>query len=187
MRTVKVFDTERLVLRRMRAEDAAFVLNLLNDPSWLKFIGDKGVRTLDDAKRYVVEGPLRMYSRFGFGLWLVELKADGSPIGICGLIKRASLEDVDLGFAFLPEFRRNGYALEAASATVRYGRQSLGLERIIAITAPENHGSCRLLEKLGFSLEGTIRLTDASPEVRLYASDSTAARCSSSTKPFLSR
>jgi RimJ/RimL family protein N-acetyltransferase len=143
----------------------------LNDSSWLRFIGDKGVRTLDDARNYIVKGPLAMYARSGFGLYLTELKESGIPIGICGLIKRDSLEDVDIGFAFLPRFRSQGYAFESASAAMAYGRDVLGLTRIIAITSADNHGSAKLLAKLGLRFEQMVRLSNDVEEVMRFASD----------------
>jgi RimJ/RimL family protein N-acetyltransferase len=168
---LKVLETERLVLRRLSTDDAAFILELVNDPDWLRFIGDKGVRTLEDARDYILNGPVDMYARLGFGLYRTELKESGVPIGICGLIKRDGLADVDLGFALLPKFRAKGYAYEAAAGAMAYGRNMLGLNRILAITSPENLGSAQLLEKLGFQSEGMVRLSSDSPEVRLFASD----------------
>ncbi|AUB44101.1 Protein N-acetyltransferase, RimJ/RimL family (plasmid) [Nostoc flagelliforme CCNUN1] len=122
---MRVLETERLVLRRLSVEDSEFILEILNDPLWLRFIGDKGVRTLDDAREYILKNPVAMYERFGFGLYLVELKEKSVSIGICGLIKRDSLEDVDIGFAFLPKFRGKGYAYESASAVMMYGEEPL--------------------------------------------------------------
>ena len=115
---MKVLDTERLSLRWLSAEDAAFILGLLNEPSWLRFIGDKNVHSLDDARAYIAKGPVDMYRRLGFGLYLVELRKDATPIGLCGLIKRDSLEDVDLGFSLLPAFWGQGYALAEGRAAV---------------------------------------------------------------------
>jgi len=168
-----VVETERLALRRLEVGDAEFILGLLNDPSFLRFIGDKGVRTLEDARRYISEGPIASYERFGFGLYLTELRDDGASIGICGLLKRDSLEDVDVGFAFLPPFWSKGYAFEAASAVMAYGRSVLGLRRIVAITSPDNEASIRLLEKLGMRFESMVRLSEDSSEVRLFASEVT--------------
>ena len=110
----QVLETDRLILRQLSIEDDAFILELVNDPLWLRFIGDRGVRTLDEARNYILKGPVAMYERAGFGLYLVERKIDGVPMGICGLIKRDVLDDVDLGFAFLPEYRGQGYATESA-------------------------------------------------------------------------
>lgn len=168
---MKVLETERLVLRWLTAEDDEFILELLNDPSWLRFIGDRDVRTLDDAREYILKSLISMYERLGFGLYLTELKDGAVPIGICGLIKRDSLEDVDVGFAFLPKFRRKGYAHESASAVVDYGRRTFGLDRIVAITSPDNYGSARVLEKLGFHFERTVKLSDDSAEVSLFSSE----------------
>ena len=169
--TLKVIETDRLNLRRLTPDDAEFILDLLNDPSFLRFIGDKGVRTLDDAREYILKGPVDMYNRLGFGLYLTELKESGAPIGICGLIKRDGLEDVDIGFAFLPSFRAKGYAYESAAAVMSYGKTVLGLNRIVAITSPDNYASGRLLEKLGMRFERMIRLSKDASEVRLFATD----------------
>lgn len=166
---MKVLETERLVLRRFTVEDDAFILELLNDPAWLRFIGDKGVKTLSDARDYLRKGPIDMYERLGFGAYLVARRSDGAPMGLCGLIKRDVLEDVDLGFAFLPAFRQMGYAFEAGSAVLAYGRKAFGLTRIVAITSPENAVSARLLEKLGFRFENTVTLGEGGHEVRLFA------------------
>jgi len=157
MAGVKILETERLALRRLTAADAGFVHELVNEPSWIRFIGDRGVRTLDDARAYLDKGPLAMYRRFGFGLWVVELKGTGEPTGLCGLIKRDALEDVDIGFAFLPRFWRQGYALESARAVIAYGREILELDRIVAITSPDNDASIRLLEKIGLRCEQNIQ------------------------------
>jgi ribosomal-protein-alanine N-acetyltransferase len=165
---VKVLETERLVLRWLTIDDAAFILELLNEPSWLRYIGDKNVRTLDDARNYIERGPGEMYRRVGFGLYLVELKESSAPIGICGLIKRETLEDVDVGFAFLPGFWGRGYAFESASAVMSYGKRAFGLSRVVAIIQPDNDVSASLLEKLGFRFEGLTRLTPDAAEVKVY-------------------
>jgi RimJ/RimL family protein N-acetyltransferase len=168
---LKILETDRLILRWLSTDDAEFILGLLNEPSFLRFIGDKGVRTLDDARNYILNGPVDMYNRLGFGLYLTELKDGGLPIGICGLIKRDGLEDADIGFAFLPKFWAKGYAYEAAAAVLAYGKTALGLNRIVAITSPDNHASARLLEKLGLRFERTIRLSKDAEEVRLFVSE----------------
>lgn len=165
---MKVLETDRLNLRRLSTEDAEFILELLNDPAFLRFIGDKGVRTLEDARNYILNGPMEMYARLGFGLYLTELKGSGIPIGICGLIKRDTLDDVDIGFAFLPQFWSKGYAYEAAAAVMAYGTDVLGLRRIVAITSPDNVTSGRLLEKLGLQFERMIRLSKDAEEIRLF-------------------
>lgn len=157
-----VVETDRLVLRRLTAGDAAFIRDLVNDPDWLRYIGDRNVRTLADARAYLRDGPIAMYARFGFGLYLVELREGRVPIGVCGLLRRDVLEDVDLGFALLPSFRARGYAFEAAAATLAYARETLALSRVVAIVSPENRPSIRLLEKLGLWFERMIRLPDGS-------------------------
>ena len=154
----EVLATDRLRLRRLSLDDSPFILRLVNDPSWLEFIGDKNVRSDVDARTYLAQGPLDMYAKLGFGLYLVELKDGGTAIGICGLIKRESLADVDIGFAYLPEFQRKGYAYEAARAVLAHARKDFALKRIVAITSPRNRSSIRLLEKLGLELEQELDL-----------------------------
>lgn len=168
---MKVIETERLSLRQLSNDDADFIINLLNQPSFLRYIGDRGVRTVADAHRYIQNGPVASYAKLGFGLYLVELKETGASIGICGLIKRETLQDVDLGFAFLPAYWSKGYATEAAEAVLRYGRNVLGLGRIVAITSVDNHDSGKLLTKIGFKYESLIRLSGDESEVRLFSSD----------------
>lgn len=164
-----VIETERLRLRWLAPEDAAFILVLVNDPAWLRYIGDKGVRNLDDARAYIQNGPMAMYARVGFGLFLVELKHDTKPIGLCGLIKRETLEDVDLGFAYLPAYRGSGYGREAARATLEYGRKVAALHRIVAITSLDNEGSARLLEAVGMRFERLYDIPGEDRQVRLFA------------------
>lgn len=153
-----VLETGRLVLRRVTTDDAPFILELLNEPSFLEFIGDKGVRNLDDARRYILTGPVASYERFGFGLYLVLLKAGDTPIGMCGLVKRETLPDVDVGYALRPAYWGQGYAFEAASAVLTHGREAFGLRRIVAIASPGNAGSKALLEKLGLRFEQALSL-----------------------------
>jgi RimJ/RimL family protein N-acetyltransferase len=148
-----VLETDRLTLRRLTLNDAEFIFRLVNDPAWLRFIGDKNVHDLDGARRYLREGPLDMYERFGFGLYRVEERNTGVPVGMCGLIKRDTLPDADVGYAFLPEARGKGYAFEAASAVLDHGRRVFGLKRILAIVSPDNAGSIRVLEKAGMKYE----------------------------------
>lgn len=166
---MNVAETERLRVRWLDSGDSAFILELVNEPSWIQYIGDKGVNTLQDALRYIENGPVAMYKRAGFGLYMVELKESGEPIGICGLIKRETLKDVDLGFAFLPRFWHKGYAFESAAAVMRYGKKVLGLRRIVAILSQDNHRSSKLLEKLGFCFEGKVKLQADDEELKLYA------------------
>jgi RimJ/RimL family protein N-acetyltransferase len=165
-----VVETERLVVRRLSEGDAEFMLGLLNEPSFLRFIGDKGVRTLEDAREYLRKGPMRSYARFGFGLYLTTLKDGDVPIGICGLVKREALDDVDVGFAFRPDFWSQGYAFEAATAVLAHARGSLGLSRLVAIVSPDNDRSIQLLERLGLRFERMIQLAADGPEIKLFAS-----------------
>lgn len=169
MQAMKILETDRLTLRQLDSDDAPFVLKLVNEPSWLKYIGDKGVRTLEDAENYIRTGPADMYRRLGFGLWLTELTNSQEPIGICGLLKRDTLDDVDIGFALLPGFWKQGYAFEAAGATLEYARDTLGLARVVAITTRNNAASCALLEKLEFHLQGLIQMTPEDEELKLFA------------------
>jgi RimJ/RimL family protein N-acetyltransferase len=164
-----ILETDRLQLRMLTVDDAEFILRLLNQPSFIQNIGDRGVRTVDDAREYILKGPIASYEKFGFGLWMVETKSSTAPIGICGLLKRDVLEDVDIGYALLPEFWSQGYALESASAVMLYARDRLGLERVVAVTNPDNQSSIRLLEKMGFKYERMVRLSEDAPEIKLFA------------------
>jgi RimJ/RimL family protein N-acetyltransferase len=166
---MKVLETDRLILRKLTLDDAPFILQLVNEPSWIQFIGDRGVRNLEDARNYMLKGPMAMYERAGFGLYLVELKEGGVPMGMCGLIKRDTLPDVDIGFAFFPRFWGKGYAYEAAAAVLAYGRNALGLKRIVAITDPDNHSSIKLLERLGLKFEQLIQMPGDSMQLKLFA------------------
>jgi RimJ/RimL family protein N-acetyltransferase len=164
---MQVMETERLVLRHFTPEDAAFILELVNEPGWKKYIGDRGINTLHDARRYVETVPLASYAKHGFGLWAVGLRDDGSLVGMCGLIKRDTLDDVDIGFALLSRFEGHGYAREAANATLAYARDQLGLRRVVAITTDDNDRSGILLEHAGMSYEGPI--SQGGETLRLYA------------------
>ncbi len=160
-RTV-VIETERLILSEVTADDDAFVLELLNQPSFKQFIGDRGVRNLDQAREYISTRFTKSYRDNGFGLYLMELKEDTTPIGLCGFVKRDTLPHPDIGFAILPQFEKLGYAFEAASATMRYGKEELQLARVLAITTPDNDNSGRLLEKIGLKFERIIISGDES-------------------------
>ncbi|HET9032688.1 MAG TPA: GNAT family N-acetyltransferase [Dokdonella sp.] len=162
-------ETERLTLRELTPNDAAFMLALLNDADFIRHIADRGVRTLEQARQYIVDGAMASYREHGFGLWGVVPDGMEDCVGICGLIRRASLDDVDIGYGFLPEARGKGYALEASRACMDFGRGRLGLRRIIAITSQDNLPSARLLEKIGLRFERLIRLADDAEELRLYA------------------
>ena len=167
-----VLQTQRLILRHITTDDAPFMLALLNDPAWIKNIGDRGVRTLEQAKEYILNRMVKSYEEHGYGLYVVELKNDNIPTGICGLVNRDTLEDIDVGFGFLPDFREKGYAYESAAAVMDYAKKSLGLKRIVGITIKENKPSIKLLEKLGFQYEKTIALGDDKEDVvELYGWD----------------
>ncbi len=167
-RTSPEFVSSRLSFRRLELDDAGFLIRLLNEPSFIEHIGDRGVRTVADAHRYLREGAFAMYERYGFGLWRVARRSDDVPIGMCGLLKRAALADFDLGYAYLPEHWRQGYAFEAAQATLRDAARRFGLRRVIGIVSPGNIASIQLLEKLGMRFEGVFPMDSREPEVRLY-------------------
>jgi RimJ/RimL family protein N-acetyltransferase len=166
-----VVETERLVLRHLEPTDTAFILALVNDADWLAYIGDRGIHTLDEARDYIENGPMAMYAQRGHGLLLVERRIDGVPMGICGLLKRDTLDDVDLGFAMLPEFRGVGYVAEAAAASLRLGRDALGLRRVVAITVPENAASSRVLVKVGMRFERALDAPSGGRLLHLYSID----------------
>ena len=162
-------ETERLRLRPLTPGDAAFIMELLNDPDWKRFIGDRNIRTLDDARGYIEKGPMTMYAKHNVGSLLVEVKTTGEPAGFSGLIKRDGLDDVDIGFAFLPRFRGFGYAYESTAAVLDHGRKVLGFPRIVAINSKDNEDSARLLERLGLRFEKFVTMPNATEELRLYA------------------
>ncbi|MGD9597764.1 MAG: GNAT family N-acetyltransferase [Steroidobacteraceae bacterium] len=163
-----ILETSRLTLRLIGAQDAAFILRLLNEPSFLRYIGDRDVRTLDDARAYIEKGPIASYRAHGFGLWLALRRQDGTPIGMCGLLKRDALADVDIGFAYLPEYWGQGYALEAAVAVMEHGQRALGIPRIVAIVSPDNAASIRLLGKLGLVFGERVDLNGDGRPTSLY-------------------
>jgi RimJ/RimL family protein N-acetyltransferase len=168
---MKTLVTTRLIVRPMSIADAGFILTLLNEPSWLRFIGDRGVRTIDDAKNYITQGPVAMYASLGFGLCTVELRDSACPVGICGLLKRDYLDAADIGFAFLPAYWGKGYAYEAANAILNFAKADLGLKRILATTRPENIASQKLLEKLGLRFERLMAHPDGDRDLKVYAID----------------
>ena len=169
MNATRPITTSRLTIRPFTLDDAAFIVELVNDPDWLRFIGDKGVASEEDARRYLTNGPLAMYQRHGFGLCAVERTNDRSTIGMCGLVRRAGLDDVDIGYAFLPRGRGQGFALEAARAMLDHGLATIGLRRIVAITDPDNAASTRVLEAIGLRVERHLRLSEGAKQVALYA------------------
>ena len=166
---MNTLETERLSLQHLTAGDAEFLIELLNDPSFIRNIGDRGVRTVQDAQAYVQNGPAASYAKNGFGLDLVILKDTGEPIGLCGLIKRPTLDDVDIGYAYLPRYWSKGYAVEAASAVKQYAQDVIGLKRLVAIVDPLNLGSIRMLEKIGFTFEKMVKLSADDIELKLFA------------------
>ena len=163
-----ILDTKRLTLRQFSVDDAPFIYELFNDPDWIRFIGDRNIHTVDDARAFIEKRLIPAYAQFGFGFYLTALKETGESVGMCGLIKRDFLDDVDTGYAFLPHARGKGFAFEAAEATLRYGMNDLGIPRIVAITDVENGRSTHLLNKLGLHLQGTIMHPDNTP-VNLFA------------------
>jgi RimJ/RimL family protein N-acetyltransferase len=163
-----ILETDRLRLRELRHEDAPFLIELLNDADFLRYIGDRGVRTVADAERYLDDGPRASYQRHGHGLWLVVERQSGASAGICGLLRRDTLPHADLGFAFLPEARGKGYATEAGRATLTHGKEALGLDPILAITALDNDASIRVLTRLGFAFERFYRQSEDAEQLRLF-------------------
>ena len=166
-----LLDTERLTLREITTDDAEFLLGLLNEPSFIQNIGDKNVRTIEDACLYALNGPIASYKQHGFGLYLVALKGTGESIGICGLVKRESLPDADIGYAFRPAYWRQGYALEATTAIKQHAFSVLGHEHLLAIVNPDNASSIRVLEKIGFKFKRMVRMSPDAPEICLYSSE----------------
>jgi RimJ/RimL family protein N-acetyltransferase len=164
---MEIAATPRLRLRTITLEDAAFYLELVTDPAFIEHIGDRGIRSVEDARRALAAGPLAMHEARGHSLYLVELKVGGRPIGMCGLIKRDTLEEVDIGYAFLPEWRGRGYAFEAGVAVLGYA-PSIGLRRVAAITSPDNAASNGLLRKLGMQFHCFTHLTPDDPGTNLY-------------------
>lgn len=165
-----IFETERLLIREFNIDDVEFIITLLNTPTWLQFIGDRGVKNIEDAKNYLINGPMKSYRENGFGLSMVEMKDGSVPIGMCGLIKRDSLDDIDIGFAMLPQYAGNGYGYEAASATMDHAKKTIGLNRVVAITVIDNIYSIGMLKKLGMQFEKMIRL-DEEKELMLFSKE----------------
>lgn len=168
---MQVVETGRLRLRHFDTDDAAFIVRLLNEASFVAYIGDKEVRSVQEANQYLRDGPLDSYERFGYGLNMVELKETGEPVGMCGLVRRDTLEDPDIGFAFLEKYWSNGYARESAEAVLAHARETLGLNRIVAIVTTENRSSIKLLENVGLTFEGMIRMSEDDAELKLFVSD----------------
>ena len=164
-----VIETERVILRKFTIDDAAFMLETLNTPTWLRFIGDRNVKTLEEAENYLLNGNIRSYQEYGFGFYVVVIKETQESIGICGIVKREGLEDVDIGFAFFQQFMGKGYGYEAGSATLNYALNDLKIKKIVAIVDPENVVSIALLKKIGLQFKKMIQLSPKGIELMLFA------------------
>lgn len=162
-----MIETERLILQPLTVSDTAFILELVNDPDWLRNIGDRNVHSLADAENYITQSPMAKFSARVSGNHLVKLRTNGTPIGTCALLHRDGMDDIEIGYAFLPAGRGQGYAREAVAAMLQHGRRTLGLQRIVAIVTPGNTASIRLLEKLGFAFERTLTLTGETQSLNL--------------------
>ena len=163
-----ILATARLTLRPFTPADAPFILELLNQPSWITNIGDRNVHLLEDAVGYIENGPMASYARHGFGLWCVERTADRTPVGMCGILKRDYLDSPDIGFAFLERFQGQGYGMEAAAATLAYARATLHLDRMAAVVSPDNTGSIRILQRLGMRYTEPILMPGDAEPIALY-------------------
>jgi len=163
-----IIETERLRLREFTLDDTAFIIALLNSPGWIEFIGDRNIKTKAEAIVYLENGPLKIYKNHGFGLWMAELKHDKTPIGMCGILKRDTLDFPDLGFCFLPEYFGKGYAYESANAAMLVAREIFHIETICAITLANNTASIKLLEKLGLQFISPISFPDNDETLLLY-------------------
>ena len=164
---MSILQTPRLALRELDFGDGEFILELLNEAGFLRHIGDKGVRSVADAHDYILKGPMDSYARNGFGLYAACL-SDGTPIGICGLVRREGLDHPDVGFAFLERYGSKGYAVEAAAAVIAHAEKVLNLEHVVAITSPDNAKSIAVLEKIGFQFSRMIRLAADTPALNLF-------------------
>ena len=167
----KILETKRLILREFNTTDTLFIVELLNSPGWLQFIGDRNVKTEEAAKNYLLNGPIKSYKENGFGLWLVETKGGRIPVGMCGMLKRDTLPNPDIGFAFLPEYNGKGYAFEIAKATLDHALNQLELPLISAITVANNSRSIRLLEKIGLRYNRIIVFPGSEDELLLFDND----------------
>ena len=171
-----ILETERLRLREFTTADCDFLIELMNSPGWLKFIGDRNVRTREEGENYLRNGPMKSYEVNGYGLWMVERKDDGCPMGMCGILKRAWLADPDIGYAFMEPWRGRGYAGEATRAIVQYAGEAFGLKRLVAIIDPENSDSVKLINNAGFAFETMVREATDNKELGLYALDTEVHR-----------
>jgi len=165
---MRILETERLIIRHLTQDDGEFIFELLNEPAFVRNVADRGVRTIDDAQAYILNGPVDSYAKNGFGLFAVELKEIGLPIGVCGLIRRDVLPDVDIGYALLERYWNKGYAHEAAAAVLNYGYKTIKLKRIIAFTTLDNAASAKVLEKIGLQFDRIIEVPGYGGERRLF-------------------
>ena len=168
---MNILQTERLLLSRLSYADCEFIVELLNEPSFKRYIGDKKVRSHEDAKEYLRNGPVGSYERHGFGMFLVRDRIDSTPMGMCGLVKREEFDAPDVGFAFLQRFWAKGYAVESAIAVLEYGKNVLQLPRIIAMVDPDNGASVRLVAKLGMTFETMVRMPEESQDIKMYTTE----------------
>jgi RimJ/RimL family protein N-acetyltransferase len=166
-----VIESPRLVMREMVMDDAAFIFELLNEPAFIRFIGDRDIKNIEDAQAYIINGPQASYARHGFGLWLVERKDQHDPIGICGLIKREVLPDIDIGYAFLERFWSQGYAFEAARAVKDYAVHKMGIKRLVGVTNQDNWASIKVLEKIDLRYERLVKLAENGPDLKLFSAE----------------
>ncbi|MDN3642752.1 GNAT family N-acetyltransferase [Lutimonas halocynthiae] len=166
---MNVISTDRLLINRITLDDAGFILKLMNDKDWIKNIGDRGIRTIEETEEYIRTRFLKTYDEVGFGFYSLIRKSDQQIIGIAGLVDREGLDHIDIGYGMLPEFRGKGYAFEATKAVYDYGYKDLKLDKIIAIVNPDNPSSIKLLSKLGLEFEKMIRLPDEEIDIMLFS------------------
>lgn len=166
-----IIETERLILKEFSSEDGEFIQKLLNTPGWLKYIGTRSINTIEDAVNYIENRIQKSYTESGFGFYFIELKSSSIKVGMCGLVKRESLDDIDIGFALLPQFEGNGYAFEASEGVMKYAKDNLNLKKLAAITVPYNTSSIKLLEKLGMKFEKLINLPGDPETLMLYSKE----------------
>ena len=164
----KTFETERLILTPTQAADAEFIFELLNSPKWMQYIGDRNVKSVEEAENYIKNRMLPPLEKNGFSNYTVQRKTDLAKIGTCGLYDREGLDGVDIGFAFLPKFEKQGFAFEAASKLLCEAKNSFGLKTVTAFTTKDNYSSQKLLEKLGLKKSGFIRIPNDEEELLFY-------------------
>jgi len=164
-----IIETERLKLLEFKKTDANFILELVNEPAWIEFIGEKNVHTISDAENFIINNLKPSYVNNGYGLYAIKLKKDNTSIGMCGLVNRPGLKEIDLGFACLSKYQRQGFAYESSVATLNYAKEVLKIGKVVAITSPKNKASGKLLEKLGLNFEKLINLDEDGKDIcKLY-------------------